>query len=267
MTLKLKITRALFLATCLIASFYVHAAKTADVIVNDEIAPLGMLEPLLKSHGYEINLIPAQQLDIAAVLQKNADILIILGGRQSVTRMEENPYLYDELALIRHREGKGRATLGICLGAQLMAVALGGRVEKGPAVEQGWITLYETAGAPENAPLHELIHSQTNVYASHEDAIVSIPQQAHLLAKSNMYNHAFISRKNTLALQFHPEATPNITNNLLSIFGGSPDIIAQKKYQNEISFAANRKGLEQFWQDWLGWIENSQSPSHDGKTH
>lgn len=217
-------------------------AKTVDVILNDEIVPLGMLEEVLLSEGYEINRIEGRTLNLSDALKRNADLLVILGGRQSVTRLHENPHFYDEISLIRARNTLNRPTLGLCLGAQMMALAFGGNVVKGPVVEQGWIQL--ELASKDLLAVKDLVNSGTHVYASHED-IIEVPPNATLHAKS-IYNHIFTVGKNTVAIQFHPEATPQITKRWLQLFNDSQERIQRLHQENEIMFSKHHIAIKRF---------------------
>lgn len=246
------LSRALFIFMLSLVSAEL-LAKQADVIVNDEIVPLGILEKILQEHGIEITLFQGNNLDVGELIRRDAEFLIILGGRQSVTRLE--PYYFDQIALIRDRTRHDRPTLGLCLGAQLIAVAFGGKVEKGPVAEQGWIELLATSHT--DAAVRNLIDSNTKVYASHEDAIVTLPEGAELLARSDLYNHIFRFKK-ALAIQFHPEATPEITRNWLTLFGRAEDVDG-KHAVNVEAFAKNRKGIERFLAEYFEALNSSTS--------
>jgi GMP synthase (glutamine-hydrolysing) len=111
-----------------------------------------------------------------------------------------------KLRLLEHRLQQELPTLGICLGAQLMARALGSRVFAGHAKEIGWGTIDLT---PEGASscLHHLGKDPT-VLHWHGDTF-DLPKQASRLASNANYeNQAFAYRQNALALQFHLEADP-----------------------------------------------------------
>jgi GMP synthase (glutamine-hydrolysing) len=241
---KFHLVRILFVAILAISS-EASAVKTADVIVNDEIVPLGDLGPLLKQKGYEVTLFRADSLDAATLLSRNADLLVILGGRQTVTRLHENPSFYDEIYLIRSRTAANLPVLGLCLGAQMIALAFGGEVVRGPVVEQGWIELQGTPLTETFPAVDELIKSNTKVYASHEDEI-RVPPSAMLLAKSDLYDHVFVVGKNTVAVQFHPESTPEITHNWLKLFNGSEERRLKLHEENQRQYNENRRGIERF---------------------
>lgn len=104
-------------------------------IQNTEIETLGNFKELFESDGYIIETIHVKKDKIPKELDKYAGI-VILGGYMSV--YEYLPYLNEELDSIKNANNLQVPQLGICLGSQLIAEALGGRVYKGKQKEIGW---------------------------------------------------------------------------------------------------------------------------------
>lgn len=132
------------------------------------------------------------------------DLLIVLGGPMSVNDEGELPWLIAEKAFIRQVIDRQRPVLGICLGSQLIASALGAEVRANRDKEIGWLPI---EGLDVNAPL--TLPSMT-VFHWHGDTF-DLPAGAILLARSEACAHqAFLYQENVLALQFHLETTPEL---------------------------------------------------------
>jgi GMP synthase (glutamine-hydrolysing) len=163
---------------------------------------LGLLEPLLQTKGFEVEYIDVPQADLQASAIPKSDLLIVLGGPIGVYESETYPFLGVELDLIAARMRERRPILGVCLGAQLMAQAMGGRVYPGRAKEIGWapLTLTELGSA---GPLGEI--DGMDVLHWHGDTF-DLPVGAELLASTPLTpNQAYGIGKHALALQFHLE--------------------------------------------------------------
>ena len=134
----------------------------------------------------------------------SAELAIVLGGPVGVNDADHYPFLQAELDWLRHRLESGLPTLGICLGAQLIAVAAGGRVLPGATREIGWSTLDLDPAGQQSCLRH--LHD-VPVFHWHSDNI-ELPSQATCLASTDSCPvQAFSIDSQVLGLQFHPEVT------------------------------------------------------------
>jgi len=180
-----------------------HAVAIRHVPFED----LGLVGPILKQAGWSISYRDAPTVDLDDPLIGNADLLIVLGGPIGVYDVEAFPFLAREIDWLELRLKHDRATLGICLGSQLMAKALGSRVFAGPAKEIGWGCVALT-DAGRGSCLQPLLDPHVEVLHWHGDTF-DLPSGAVRLASTKLYeNQAFAFGQNALALQFHLEAEP-----------------------------------------------------------
>jgi GMP synthase (glutamine-hydrolysing) len=143
---------------------------------------LGGFGQPLRDAGYDIRYADMGVDDVAGF--GDPDLLVVLGGPIGAYEEQLYPYLADEIAFIARRLAAAHPTLGICLGAQLMARALGARVYPGPAKEIGWKPLSLTgAGRDVMGPLAGL-----PVLHWHGD-IFDLPEGAVNLASTNVCPH------------------------------------------------------------------------------
>lgn len=156
------------------------------------------------SRGYRISYREAPVDDLAAPELVAADLLVVLGGPIGAYEESLYPFITAELALIETRLRHGRAVLGICLGAQLMARVLGARVYPGQK-ELGWSALRLTE-AGRRSPLR-FIEPPAKVLHWHGDTFDLPPGALHLAATEKTPHQAFGFERHGLGLQFHIEAT------------------------------------------------------------
>ena len=130
--------------------------------------------------------------------------LIALGGPMSVNDEDVLPWLRPEKRLVRDAVARGIPVLGVCLGAQLIASALGAPVYRGAASEIGWFPVH---AVPDAAPGYKF-PSETLAFHWHGETF-DLPAGAIRLASSAACeNQAFQIGRNVIALQFHLETTP-----------------------------------------------------------
>jgi len=134
------------------------------------------------------------------------DGLCVMGGPMGVHDSDKFPWLDLEIDYIRRFVDSGKPLLGICLGAQLIAHAVGARVSKNPHKEIGWFAVHSDPQAQQH-PLGCVIPDGLSVFHWHGDTF-AIPDSAIPLASSAAcQNQAFVLGDSVLGLQFHLEAT------------------------------------------------------------
>lgn len=164
---------------------------------------LGLLAPLCAGRGHALRYLEAPTDDLDAQDPLAPELVVVLGGPIGAYEEAPYPFLSSELQLLERRLAAGRPTLGICLGAQLMARALGARVYPGPRKEIGWGTL-SLSPAGKEACLRHL--DGTPVLHWHGDTFDLPAGAVHLASTEITPNQAFAWGSAALALQFHAEA-------------------------------------------------------------
>jgi len=178
---------------------------TALAIRHVPFEDLGSFASVLRERGFAVAYRDAGIDELGAPDLVDADLLIVLGGPIGVYEIRDYPFLKGEIAVVERRLKAGRPVLGLCLGAQIMAKALGARVFNGKRKELGWSPLELTDSGRKSA-LAEL-GGRTAVLHWHGDTF-DLPRGAELLASTRLYaNQAFAWRRQALGLQFHVEAT------------------------------------------------------------
>ncbi len=172
-------------------------------------ADLCSLETIFTELDFKITKVEGFSTDISQLNPLDYDAVIVLGGAMGVYQSDLFPYLNDEMDLIRKCVAADHPMLGICLGAQLTAGALGQNVYKGAAGKETGFMDIELTNDAKTTPFQHFDPLKTKIFQWHGDTF-DLPPEAILLASSPQYkNQAFRIGKNIFATQFHPEIDSN----------------------------------------------------------
>jgi GMP synthase (glutamine-hydrolysing) len=178
------------------------------VVQHQDDGPLGRLEPAFRQ---------ATQLDVRRpdrgdALPEDLDGvhgLVVLGGSMAAWEDERAPWLPATRALMNRAVETGVPLLGICLGAQLLTHATGGRVERGVVGIEAGLGVVMPTDEAEGDPLMSALPVEGYVGTQgHQDAITELPPDAVLLGTGELYRHqAFRLGPVAWGVQYHPEVT------------------------------------------------------------
>ena len=153
------------------------------------------------------------------------DFLIIMGGSASVYETNKYPWLADEIRLIKEAIAGNKKVLGICLGAQLLANALGAEVYQGNQKEIGWFPVeFDKTNLQNMSFLPETL----TTFHWHGDTF-NLPDGGICLASSELTAvQGFNFGINIMALQFHPEMTSESIEKIIE--GAGHELVSDEKY-------------------------------------
>ncbi len=173
---------------------------------------LGSIEPWLRSAGYQITntrfFLTTELPDLQGI-----DLLVVMGGPMSVNDEVEFPWLVQEKQFIRNAVESGKSVLGVCLGAQLIASAMGARVFPNRVREIGWFPI-EGGSSVERSTFRFPL--SVEVFHWHGETF-DLPSGAVRLARSEgCENQAFQLGRSVIGLQFHLETTPEAAREIVT---------------------------------------------------
>jgi GMP synthase (glutamine-hydrolysing) len=169
------------------------------------LEPLGTLNTLFKDAGFRIRYVNFDRDPKADVEIPRYHGLVVLGGPMSADQHDRHPHLIYEKEVIRAAVDRGLPVLGICLGAQLIASAFGGKTLRGRAPEFGWIQVEPTSAGRDDR-LFSSFDGSEPVFQWHSDTFTLPHGFVHLARSRDCAFQAFRYRDNVYGLQFHLEA-------------------------------------------------------------
>lgn len=183
------------------------------VVENEDACTLAGLERGFLKAGLEWRVVRAHAGEPVPSSMGGSPGLVVLGGAPHVYEPSTGPWMEDVMRLVRHAHAGRVPVLGVCLGAQLVAHALGGRAARGHAPEEGFAPIHLTEPGRRD-PVVGHVDAATVLHL-HEDTYVR-PPGAVLLARSDRYEEqAFRLGATTYGVQFHAEATPALVHRLM----------------------------------------------------
>jgi len=186
--------------------------------------PLGHLDPLLRESGCRIRYVnfgrePGAQPDV-----RRYDGLVVLGGPMNVDQLDLFPHLQTEIAMIREAVNAQKPVLGICLGGQLLAAAMGGRVQPNPVPEIGWYRLHTRPQAHRDRLFRHFERTPRYVFQWHAYRFEPPPEAVPLAWTRSCRQQAYRLGDHAWGLQFHLEADAALINRWLHLPSGRSEI-------------------------------------------
>lgn len=160
---------------------------------------------LSSTHWYRGDAVPAVS---------DFDALVVMGGPMGIYDEAIYPWLADEKILIKETIAAGKIVLGICLGAQLIADVLGGKVTRNAHKEIGWLPISINPAAATH-PIAQVFARYPEVFHWHGDTFALPPGAMHLASSNGCVNQAYCYNNQVFGFQFHLETTPTSARALI----------------------------------------------------
>jgi GMP synthase (glutamine-hydrolysing) len=229
--------------------------KSALVIQHDPTIHLGNLEEILLEADYELTVVDAR-IFAFDIRPEDVDVVVVLGNDHGVYEKRDRPYIAREEEWLAARVAHERPILGVCFGAQILASALGAEVYRGEKKVVGFVEVTPTP-AGQSSPVR--FFADVPVMEWHGDTF-TLPERATRLAGSSDYdNEAFAIGDWALAVQFHPETTPEMHERWLTdspewVTGAGYDLEALRRERDE-HIAAMQVASQAMLREWLANLE------------
>ncbi len=215
---------------------------------------LGSIDEWLKRSGHQLSSTPLFS-DVTFPNPDSFELLIVMGGPMGIYDYAEYPWLKDEKLFLQSTISAGKAVLGICLGAQLIADALGAVVVKNVEKEIGWFPLTIQEDCPKS--FHDIIPQEQPVFHWHGDTFALPVKSIGLWGSVGCENQGFLYGDRVVGLQFHLETTPESCK--LLIQNCRDEIVPGKWIQTEkemLSRSSHFSGINNCMERILNYLED-----------
>jgi GMP synthase-like glutamine amidotransferase len=162
----------------------------------------GAIASWAKARGHELGVARLHDGEMPG----SFEALVVMGGPLSVHDEQIHPWLAPEKLLIRRAIDEGKRVLGVCLGGQLVAEVLGGKVTRNPEREIGWFPV----DAAESTPIARALPRRFEAFHWHGETFSLPPGAVRVASSAGCANQAFAWGERVLALQFHLETTREV---------------------------------------------------------
>lgn len=190
---------------------------TLHVLTHVDFEGPGSIADWAAARGQALSVVKVHRGDTWPALVAG-DLLVVMGGPMNIHEEDRFPWLRDEKRFLRETIDAGHRVLGICLGAQLLADVLGGRVYRNAYKEIGWYPV-ETTPAAADCPLFGAFPSPSTVFHWHGDTFTLPPGARHVARSAACESQAFVFDDRVVGLQFHLETTPEAMEALIEACG------------------------------------------------
>lgn len=212
-----------------------RTSARALVVTHSPDEPPGTLDEWLPAAGLQLDVVEPWRGDALPARVTEHAALVVMGGPQQAYDDRSAPWLRATKDLLRAAVADDVPVLGVCLGAQLLAEALGGRVELGAEGIEAGARLVAKRDAAWEDPLFAVVPLTPTVLQWHEDAIVELPPGAVLLASSPKYANQAFRVGRAYGLQFHVEPREHTLRHWAADYprrvleaGQDPDALAER---------------------------------------
>jgi GMP synthase (glutamine-hydrolysing) len=225
------------------------------VVQHESDAPPLRLATAAEAAGLRLDVVAVDRGEALPQDLDGVEGLVVLGGSMDVADAPGLPYLYETMELIRRAADEGRPSLGICLGGQLAATALGGEARRGETgVEIGWVEVRTTPAGradPVTAPLGDT----APLFQWHHD-VFAPPAGATLLLTADRYRHQGFRLGVAWGIQAHPEVTADAIRLWAGSPGGLTDLRRVGQTERDLLERAEERGEagQRMLEAWCGLV-------------